>query len=230
MTTPATHHRAHLRTVVIVLAVVLAVVGGAWVAARIVAANTPPPLDLEDTVGAATLDPTAPFDPAGTWTVAEGEAGYRLQEDFGGQVLEVAGRTTEVTGSVTVEGGALTAAEVVVDVAAIATDDSARDAYFRRAMDTSTYPQATFRLRETAALPDLTDGTVVTLNLPGELSMHGAARAVTVEMSVQRTVDGIEVVGRIPVTLEDFGLSAPDLAFVSVDPSGTVEFLALLTR
>lgn len=38
------------------------------------------------------------------------------------------GRTDAVTATVTVAGDRLTEAEVVVDVASIATDDSARDA------------------------------------------------------------------------------------------------------
>lgn len=230
-TAPSPNHRTHLRTVVIVLAVVLAVVGGAWVAARVVAANAPPPLDIEDSVAVATLDPTQPFDPEGTWTAGPGsEAGYRLREDLGSRQADVVGRTDAVTATVTVAGDRLTEAEVVVDVASIATDDSARDAYFRRAMDVSTYPEATFRTTEPASLPDLTSGEPVTLTMSGDLALHGAVQPVTVEIRAQRTVAGIEVAGAIPVVLADFGLVAPDLTFVSVDEAGTIEFRVVLTR
>ena len=229
--TAPSHHRTHVRTVAIVLAVLLAVVGGAWVAARVVASNTPPPLDIEDSVAVATLDPTQPFEPEGTWTSTAGsEAGYRIGENLGGRQAEVIGRTSAVTGTVTVGDGRLTGTEIVVDVSAIATDDSARDAYFRRAMDTSTYPEASFRLTEAATLPDLTSGEQARLTVTGELTLHGTVQPVTAEIRAQRTVDGIEVAGAIPVVLEDFGLFAPDLTFVSVDEAGTIEFRILLTR
>lgn len=230
-TAPTHHRRTYVRTVLVVLAVLMAVVGGAWVAAEVVVANTPPPLELPEPVAAATLDPTQPFDAEGTWTAAAGsEAGYRIGEDLGGRHVEVVGRTGEVTGTVTVTRGRLTEAVVVVDVTAIATDESARDAYFRRAMDTSTYPEATFTLTEAVTLPDLTSGDRVPVTATGELAMHGVVLPVTVELRAQRTVEGIEVVGAIPLVLEDLGLVAPDLTFVSVEPAGTVEFHLVLTR
>lgn len=217
--------RRPVRIVVVVVAAFLLTIGGAWFAARLIA--TPePPLDLSD--APATL--AADFDPDGQWTPGEGsEAGYRIGESLGGQRVTVVGRTSEVSGTVTIEDGRLTAAEMVVDVAAIVTDESARDAYFRRAMDTSTYPDATFRLTRPVALPDLQD-TEAEVALDGTLSMHGVSRPVTVAARVQRTPDGVEVVGQIPLVLEDVGLTAPDLAFVTVDPDGEIEFLLVLTR
>ncbi len=53
---------------------------------------------------------------------------------------------------------------------------------------------------------------------------------VTAELSVQRVGDRIEVAGKVPVVLADLNLTAPDLGFVTVDPSGSVEFLLLLSH
>ena len=43
-------------------------------------------------------------------------------------------------------------------------------------------------------------------------------------------VDGVEVVGTIAVTLRDFDLEAPDLGWVVVEPTGTIEVRLLLAR
>lgn len=222
--------RRALVTVVVVLAVVAGITGGPWVYARFIAPEPPAPL----TVGTAmtTSPPPAPavVDPDGTWTVGEGsEAGYRLDEVLSGQDVVVVGRTSQVSGSLTVEGNVLTQARVVVDVASITTPESARDAYFRRALDTSTYPEATFELGDpvdVSAVGGPGDG--VTVELAGTITIRGTSVPTTVQAVVHLGPDGLEVAGSAPVTLADFGLTAPDLPFVTVAQTGTIEVLLVL--
>ena len=119
----------------------------------------------------------------------------------------------------------------MVDTASIGTDESARDAFFRRALDTTTYPQAVFTLTEPADVSAVgTTTEPVAVRATGTLAFHGVRHQVTVELQVRRTLDGVEVAGQVPVTLSDFGLEAPDLGFVTVEPTGSVELLLVLTR
>lgn len=225
------------RRVLVTLSVVLVVVGlfagGPWVYARLFAPDARAPLALpEQAQPEAVLVAPGPLDLEGAWRVGEGsEAGYRLGEVLSGQPVTVVGRTDQVTGSITITDGVLTAAEVVVDVAAVETDESARDAYFRRALDTSTHPQAVFRLTgpvDVAALADAGEG--VPVEAPGVLVLHGVERPVTASLVAQRADGGLEVAGTVPVVLADHGLTPPELGFVTVDPQGTVEVLLRLAR
>ncbi|WP_040338108.1 YceI family protein [Candidatus Blastococcus massiliensis] len=166
----------------------------------------------------------------GTWAVAPGStAGYRVDEVLNGVDNTVAGTTDAVTGSVVVEDGSLVSAEVVVDVAGIATDNGRRDSYFRDSiMDVDRHPTATFAVTEPVELPELT-GTPVTIPVTGELTVKGATREVQVDLSAVRTPEGVDVSGSIPVTFADHGIDPPNLGFVRVEDTGSVEFLVHLT-
>ena len=166
----------------------------------------------------------------GTWSVAGGStAGYRVAEVLNGADVTVAGTTDEVSGSVVVEAGELTSAEIVVDVASIATDSGRRDSYFRDSvMHVGTHPTATFAVTEPVELPELS-GTPVTVPVTGALTLAGESRPVQVELSVVRTPDGVDVSGSIPVTFADYGIEAPNLGFVRVEDQGAIEFLLHLS-
>lgn len=180
--------------------------------------------------GAATIDPA---DLSGAWTVADGSyAGYRVDEVLNGVDVTVVGRTEQVTGSLTVEDLTLTAADLTVDVASIATDEEGRDAYFRdNALRTSEFPEATFALTGpvSASTPPVV-GEVQTVSATGDLTIAGVTRQVTVELQAVLNEDGGQVAGSIPITFADFGVVAPNLGFVSVDPQGFVEFSLQLER
>ena len=190
--------------------------------------------DAAPTVTAAptTTDPAStpevdPADLTGSWVVADGSfAGYRVDEVLNGTNVTVTGRTEEVTGSLAVDGLALTGAEFTVDVASIATDSSSRDAYFHdNALRVSQFPTATFVLTGavTATAPPVV-GEVQTISATGDLTIAGVTRSVTVELqAVLNSTEG-QVAGSIPITFADFGVEAPNLGFVSVEPAGFIEF------
>ncbi|TDE97418.1 YceI family protein [Occultella glacieicola] len=211
------------RTIGVIVVAGVLVVGGVAFGPRLYAdlanrsAAAPP--ELTSGSGSA-LDPAAL---AGDWTLGAGSyAGYRVHEVLQGNDANVVGRTETVEGTLTIAEGAVTAAEVIVDVESIATDQPPRDAYFRgTAMEVGTFPTATFTLTGAAQLPD--GGTDVTLS--GDLTVHGVTRPVQVDAAVaQSTDDAIQVVGAIPITFSDYGVGAPDLGFVVVDPDGEIEF------
>ncbi len=233
---PPEHRRRWLVTTLVAVVVAVAlIVGGPWLYARVLAPEARAPLTLTTPTATPSADPDAPPAPVdvdGTWQVGAGSAaGYRLGEVLSGEQVTVVGRTEQVTGSVTVQGGQLAQASVTVDTASIATDESARDAYFRRALDTTTFPEATFELTGPVDVSAVgTATTPVAVSAPGTLTFHGVSQPVTAELQVQRTAEGIEVAGQVPVELEAFGLDAPDLGFVTVEPTGAVELLLVLVR
>ena len=167
----------------------------------------------------------------GTWTIGAGSsAGYRVDEVLNGADVTVAGTNDQVTGSLVVSGGDLQSAEVDVDMASVATDSGRRDAYFRdNVIDVAANPTATFAVNQAVDLPELT-GTPVTVPVAGELTVHGVTQQVTVDLSVVRTAQGVEASGSIPVTFADYDVTPPDLGFVSVEDTGSVEFFLVLTQ
>ncbi|MRG59122.1 YceI family protein [Agromyces sp. CFH 90414] len=172
-------------------------------------------------------------DLSGTWAVGAGSfAGYRVDEVLNGTDVTVVGRTEQVTGTLEVEGLSLTAAEITVDVASIETDSGNRDDYFRdTAMRVDEFPTATFVLTEavtTSTAP--VAGEVQTVQATGELTLAGTTREVTVELEAVFDGEGGQVAGSIPVTFADFGVEAPNLGFVSVEPDGFVEISLRVER
>jgi polyisoprenoid-binding protein YceI len=152
-------------------------------------------------------------------------AGYRVDEVLQGNDVTVTGRTSDVTGELTVDDLSLTKATITVDVASITTDEGARDAYFRdTAMQVDDFPTATFTLTEPVTLQTPVAGVAQTVNAIGDLTLRGVTQPVTLELQAALTDAGGQVVGSIPIAFSDYGVDAPNLGFVAVEDTGSVEF------
>lgn len=218
--------------VVALLALAGIAVGGSALYAKIENDKAPDALALSTPT--ATTDGTSPGlteqDLAGTWTVSDGsQAGYRVAEVLNGQDVTVVGRTSDVEGTVTIDGTSLSAADVTVSMTAITTDNSNRDGQFLDILKTSEFPTATFTLTEPVDISGVTEGTT-SVQATGELTVAGVSAPVVVTLDAQTTATGVEVSGSIPVTFSDFGVDAPDLGFVKVEDTGTVEMLLTLAK
>ncbi|MDG5483753.1 YceI family protein [Mycolicibacterium gadium] len=219
--------------------IVLAIVGftaGPWIYREFIAGEADAELTLPGQTEAATTDVN------GTWTVVPGpdddakrtQAGYRVDEILRGSPLTVNGRTPKVTGEAVVAAEKLESATFTVDVASITSPESARDNQFRGEdiLDTGKFPTAELRVTQPvdiAAVPET--GAPVTLDVPVSLTVKGVARDVTAKVDVQRAGDTIVAAGSVPVTWTDFNVTPPDFAgFVTVEPTGTIEFLVNLAK
>lgn len=194
-----------------------------------------PTLQADAEAQGATPTPTTSADPLAalpsSWTVSSGSyAGYRVGERLNGTPVTVTGRTRAVTGTVSTGGGSVTDARVVVDLRKVATNEPARDAYFRStAIDTQRYPTATFTLTGPIAAPAGTRiGSVVEVVADGTLEVHGKQQHVSVPLQTVVGADTAKVAGSIPIRFADYGITAPDLGFVTVQPKGRIEFLLRL--
>ena len=205
--------------VAVVVAVVAVLVGsrvyGNWVNSNADAVPT-----LSPTASSSGAESSGALD--GDWTVAAGSyAGYRVNEVLNGQDVTVTGRTEDVSGQISITDSTLTTGTVEVELATVATDESARDDYFRtQALRTDEFPTATFELTE--PVPVASDGS--DLELVGDLTLHGVTDEVTVTAQAAAAGESLQVVGSAPITFADFEVEAPDLGFVVVEDAGAIEF------
>ena len=213
------------------------VVAGPFIYIHFVNNDAPPAFSLPAANSATTEAPTAaaPSTAAvdGTWTVASGsQAGYRVKEVLFGQDTTAVGRTDDVSGQIVISGTTVKSAKLTVDLTTVTSNESRRDSQFNgRIMNTSTYPTATFSLTKAITLESLpANGVVTKVDATGDLTLRGTTKAVTAALSAQRDGDTIHVQGAIPVTFADFGIANPSMPGITVQDTGTIEFLVLFTQ
>lgn len=232
-----------------VVALAALVVGGTWVYINVLRDDAPDRLGFSDeepagdvgdasttaapTTAPATTaggDPAA--DPSGTWSPGPGSvAGYRVAEILFGQSVEAVGRTEQVSGSVVLDGTTVTAAEVVVDLASVESDDGRRDGQFRgRIMDVATFPTATFALTAPVELGRVPDDTELAVAATGELTLRGVTRPVVADLRVRSVEGAVEVLAEIPVVFADHDIPEPSVPGIDVEDEGLVEVRLVLTR
>jgi polyisoprenoid-binding protein YceI len=114
----------------------------------------------------------------------------------------------------------------------VKSDRSIRDGQFQgRIMDTAQFPTATFELTspiDLGAIP--ANGVQVTPKATGKLVLHGTTQTVTFTVTAKRSGNTIQILGSIPVTFADYGISNPSGGPASVGDNGTLEFLLVLAN
>ena len=215
-------------TIGAVVAVVVLVVGVPFVYIHVFNSAQPAALTLDagtSNSGAATVATD------GTWKVAQDgttTTGYRVHEILAGQSTTAVGRTSKVTGDFAISGSKVTAATFTVDMTSVKSDKDLRDKQFQgRIMETSKYPTATFKLTQPIDLgADPVAGKTYQAQATGDLTLHGTTKTITFTVNAERTGNTVKVQGSIPITFTDYNISSPSFAgFVTVDPSGQLEFL-----
>jgi len=190
----------------------------------------------EEGLAAASVD-----DIAGTWQVSSdiGDTeetstfvGYRIDEELAGiGAHTAAGRTADVTGTVRIADGQVTEASFEVDMTTLKSDDERRDNQLKgRGLETDSFPTASFVLTEPVTLPeDAVTGDQLTFSAPGELTLHGVSKPVTIELQADLREGVIAIVGNTPIVLSDYDIPPLEGAFVvSVADEGSLEFQLFL--
>ncbi|MEA3501789.1 MAG: YceI family protein, partial [Actinomycetota bacterium] len=225
------------------------------VAALVWYLNQPVPeeVSIEAAVGdAATTESTTPTDSTaplgglgGAWSVdtSIGEfsfedatssfVGFRIQEELAtvGATTAV-GRTPVVGGSFVLSGAIITETIIEADMTEIVTNASRRDRAVQRALDTGTFPTATFTLTDPidlGAIPD--EGEPVSATAVGELTIKGVVQPIEILLEAQLVGDLIVIVGAAEITFDDWGISVPTAPVVaSVEDHGILELQLFFTR
>jgi polyisoprenoid-binding protein YceI len=201
--------------------------------------SAPPPASLvERTTVAGSAASSDSSSPDGTWRIQAGPnvfAGYRIQEQFGGDTFKktAVGRSPAVAGTLSVDGSNVSAANIDVDVTKLKSDQVQRDNQVKsQGLQTDTFPTATFVLTKPVTLPSPPAlGTPVSLQAMGNLTMHGVTRPATFNLMARWNGDTIDVAGSTPIVLADYGMKPPAVGnFVNVDDHGTVELQLTFVR
>ncbi len=239
-----------------VVLIAIAVLGGAAIWYLFFRPSGPPPVSLGSLPPATAAAPASPGSsggtgsgatPAagieGTWTTdpaassTSGPAtfvGYRVREELANVgAAEAVGRTTDVTGSLTIEGTTVTKADFTADLTTLQSDNHNRDRQLsNQALETRTYPQATFTLTAPIDLGSVpAEGQTVEVTASGDLTLHGVTKSVQVPLQARLEGGTIAIAGSLPIAFADFGIATPRaMVVLSVEDKGVLEMLIHLSR
>ena len=227
------------------LAAIVVVAAGAYVYYFSGLRSAPSQLGLTATPTApATTTPTAPSTGlAGKWVVSAGSvAGYRVKELFAGQSSkhEAVARSSTLSGGLTASsdsaGFQVSVLTFTVGLADLHSVDSVvgrnvtqRDGVVFRQMDVQQFPDATF-IAATATVPSAVTSGQVDVTVTGLLTIHGVTKSVTVNARAQLVGDKAEIAGSTSIDMTDYGVSPPQVGFVTVDSAVLIEFDIFMTK
>ena len=170
------------------------------------------PIALVALLGAATTPPNVirlTSRPSSTLTI-----------EGGSNVHEWSCKTNQIDAAVTIDGsydkatGAtigsmLKAVEVKVPVKSIKCGKGAMDNNLYKALKADEKGTISYIMGSFSVAPGATAETF-TVKAPGNLTIAGAQRAVTIEVKAERLADGsIRTTGRVPLKMTDFGITPP---------------------
>jgi polyisoprenoid-binding protein YceI len=221
-----------------------ALLGGGYAVLSARGSDEPAPATLETPAtaarGTASTDAagSAPAGADGTWRVRAGGAsfvGYRVREQlaFLSAPNEAVGRTTAVSGTLRIAGRRVEAAEVEADLSQLTSDESRRDNAIRRSgLESDRFPTASFQLGAPIVLRAApARGQQVSAEGAGRLTVHGVTRQVSLPLQARWDGDTIQMVGRLPVRMSDYGIQPPRFRpVVSIDDGATIELRLVFER
>jgi len=210
--------------------VIAALAGGFWY--LVLRDDAPPPATLrtrsDPPAAAAAGAPTGTVD--GMWTVQPGDqvfAGYRMQEQFGGDTVEhtAVGRTPAVSGTMQIADDKVASASFKADLTQLSSDQARRDRYIKaNGLETDRFPEATFTLTDPIQLAAPAQGAVVNTNAKGDLSIHGVTKPVSIPLTARWNGDTIDISGGTDIVLADYGIQPPAVGgFVKTADHGSFE-------
>jgi len=181
---------------------------------------------------------------SGSWTVSQGsQVGYRVNEQFAGQssTHEAVARTSGVTGGFTVQqdstGWVASAIRFTAQLNSLQSVDqvlgrdvSQRDFFVSRTLSVQQYPDATFQAQSVTVPATIESGGTVDVTVPGQLTIHGTTRAANATVQLRLTGGQLQAAGSTPVTMTDFGITPPQVAFTTSDSHVTIEFQLVLVK
>ena len=158
-----------------------------------------------------------------TYVVAStgNEARYRVLEQLAGFDLpkDAIGATNNVTGRIVIGPDGKVVKEgskVSIDLSTLKSDQGRRDNFLRRnTLETSKYPQAEMVpvALEGLLLP-IAPGSSQTFSVRGDLTVHGATRPTTWQVTARGEANGIVGTATTAFTFKDFGLEQPRVPVV----------------
>jgi polyisoprenoid-binding protein YceI len=208
-----------------------------------VASSQPPATDVTATDVTETAGSETRLD--GTWIVdtsigdfsfeeaTSSFVGFRIKEELAtvGATTAV-GRTPVLEGSLALDGATISNLTVEADLSQIVTNASRRDRAVQRALDTGSFPIATFILTapiDIGVIP--AEDESVPVVAVGDLEIKGVTKSIEIPLETQLVGDLIVVVGAVDITFADWGVEMPSApGVVSVEDHGILEIQLFFSR
>ena len=196
---------------------------------------TASPTSAASTTGLRATATTAPMPSA---TVAYqvhpdlSEAAYFVDEELAsvGIPSTAKGATNEVSGTLylTGDGAALAANQTssfTAQLRNLTSDKSMRDQRVQQALETSRYPTATFTITSASEYnPAIAEGQEQTLQLSGNLQLHGVTKPVTWEVKAYRQGNVISALATVTIKFSDFNITPPTFqGLLSISDQATLQ-------
>jgi polyisoprenoid-binding protein YceI len=146
------------------------------------------------------------------YRVREQLAGFDLPKDAIGATRDIKGRIViGADGKVVKEGSKL-----IIELSSLKSDQSRRDNYLRRStLETSKYPQAELvPVALEGLLMPIAPGSSQTFSVRGDLTVHGATRPTTWQVTARGEGNGVVGTATTAFTFKDFGLDQPRVPVV----------------
>ena len=115
---------------------------------------------------------------------------------------------------------------IVVPAAAMRTGNRRRDNRMRgRILETARFPEIVFELRRlTGDLSRLRPGESFSVQIVGDLTVHGRAARVQLPVDVYVFGDHVEIAGSFPLNWKDYGMRDPSIGPIRVKEPMLVDF------
>jgi polyisoprenoid-binding protein YceI len=105
-----------------------------------------------------------------------------------------------------------------------------RDRIVSQALSVSQYPDATFQAQTVDVPASIESGQTVTLTVPGQLTVHGVTKSVSLNVQLRLSGGQVQAVGSTSFAMTDFGVQPPQVPITVVQPQVTAEFQLVLVR
>jgi polyisoprenoid-binding protein YceI len=160
------------------------------------------------------------------------EAAYFVDEELAsiGLPTTAKGATSGITGTfyLTSDGTALAAGRTSsfsVDLTSLTSDENRRDQRVQEALETSTYPTATFTVTSVSGYDaSIPDGEEQALQLTGVLDLHGVQREVTWEVKAYTEGTVMSALATVRIAFSDFDVTPPTFqGLVSISDQATLQ-------
>jgi polyisoprenoid-binding protein YceI len=149
------------------------------------------------------------------------EARYRVREQLAGFDLpkDAIGATKDIKGRIVIGADGKVVKEsskLIIELSSLKSDQSRRDNYLRRStLETSKYPQAELvPVALEGLLMPIAPGSSQTFSVRGDLTVHGATRPTTWQVTARGEGNGVVGTATTAFTFKDFGLEQPRVQVV----------------
>jgi len=149
------------------------------------------------------------------------EARYRVREQLAGFDLpkDAVGATKDIKGRIVIGADGKVAKEsskLIIELSTLKSDQARRDNFLRRStLETSKYPRAELvPVALEGLLMPIAPGSSQTFSVRGDLTVHGATRPTTWQVTARGEGNGVVGTATTAFTFKDFGLEQPRVPVV----------------